>query len=105
MERANTSSQEPFPEINTRIRDIEEKQRLLKDRIILLGDNLVSEKDYLFNELQEIKKLTLMLKEEQSRMKAFIQQMSEIVNEAARKEELMIIQRQLDMLAIAKKRN
>ena len=92
-------SQEPFfPEINTKLRDLEEKQRLLKDRILLLGENLVSERESMFNDLQEIKKTTLILKEEQLRMKAFLQQLSQIVNELARKEELMIVQRQLDIL-------
>jgi len=34
-----------FSDINTKIRDIEEKQRVLKDRILLIGQNLIDTKE------------------------------------------------------------
>ncbi|MCH7567863.1 MAG: hypothetical protein IIA87_00405 [Nanoarchaeota archaeon] len=91
------ASQQYFSDPNTRLRDIEEKQRLLKDRTLLIGQNLVEERESTFREMQEMKKEILKLKEENIKMKEFIQRMSEQISEFARKEELMILQRQFDM--------
>ncbi len=86
-----------FSDINTRLRDIEEKQRLLKDRTLLIGQNLIGEKEKTFEDIQELKKSALILKEENIKMKEFIQRMGEQISELARKEELMILQRQFDI--------
>lgn len=90
-------AQQYFSDVNTRLRDMEEKQRLLKDRTLLIGQNLVEDRESSFKELQEIKKSLLQLKGENLRMKEFIQRMAEQISESARKEELMILQRQFDI--------
>lgn len=84
-------------ESGTRLKDLEEKQRLLKDRVLLIGQNLVEERAKTFNEIQEMKKEIFILKEENLRMKEFMQRLSEKSSQLARKEELMILQRQFDM--------
>ena len=91
-------SQQYFSDFNTRLRDIEEKQRLLKDRILLIGQNLIEEREKNFNELQELKKITIQLKDENIRIRELVHRISEQVSEFARKEELMILQRQLDII-------
>ena len=93
----NALEQQYFSDVGGRLRDIEEKQRLLRDRLLLIGQNLVEERELTFNELQELKKTALLLKEEVLKMKEFIHVMSEQMSELARKEELMILQRQFDM--------
>lgn len=90
--------QQYFSDVNTRLRDLEEKQKLLKDRTLLIGQNLIEEKESTFTDLQELKKELLLLKQENLKMKEFIQRMAEQMSELARKEELMILQRQFDML-------
>lgn len=85
-------------EIPMRIRDLEEKQRLLKERVVLIGENLVSNRDQSFEDVQMMKKVLLELKEEQIKMKEFLQRLAQQTSELARREELMIVQRQLDML-------
>ena len=97
MDETYTDQSQYFSDINTRLRDIEEKQRLLKDRTLLIGQNLIDEKEGTFKGIQELKKIVLTLKEENLRMKEFIQRMSEQISELARKEELMSLQRQFDM--------
>ena len=87
-----------FSNINTRLRDLEEKQKLLKDRTLLIGQNLVDGRESTFNELQESKKELLRLKKETLKMIEFVQRLSEQVSGLARKEELMILQRQIDIL-------
>lgn len=85
---------------NTRLRDMEEKHRLLKDRTLLIGQNLIEEREKTFREIQELKKDTFILKEEMLRMKDFLQRVSEQLSHASRKEELLILQRQFDMLKL-----
>jgi hypothetical protein len=85
-------------DLNSKIRNLEEKQKLLKERILLIGKNLIEDKEENIIEMQEIKKTLIKLKEENLRMKEFVQRISEQLSESARKEELMILQRQLDIL-------
>lgn len=85
------------PDVNTRLRDIEEKQRLLKDRLLLIGKSLVEEREKTLSELLELKRIFIILREETMRMKEFIQRVAEQLAFTARKEELAILQRQFDL--------
>ncbi|MBU0760890.1 MAG: hypothetical protein KJ600_02305 [Nanoarchaeota archaeon] len=86
-----------FSDINTRIRDLEEKHRLLKDRMLLISDSFVKEREKNFNEIQEMKKVVGVLMEQNKRLKEILLRISEGVDKSARKEELMILQRQFDL--------
>jgi hypothetical protein len=84
-------------ETSTRLRDIEEKQRLLKDRLLLFGESLVEEREKTFSDIQEMKADLIKLKDETQRAKDLLQRITEQVSNLARKEELMILQRQFDL--------
>lgn len=92
-----SSSEMFFSDLNTRLTDIEEKQRLLKDRVILIGKNLVEEKEKTFTEIQELKKSILKLEDDTKSMKELLQRIIEQLNNVPRKEELMILQRQFNL--------
>ncbi len=92
-----------FSDINLRMKDLEEKQRLLKDRILLIGKNLIEERESTFEDIQELKKQAYLMKEEISKMKDIMQRMSEQFSSLAKKEELLILQRQFDMFREMKK--
>jgi adenylosuccinate synthase len=92
-----SAEQQYFSDVNTRLRDIEEKQRLLKDRLLLVGKNMVEDRESMFNELQELKKLTINLKEDNIRIQSFLKNMAAQTSDMARKEELLILQRQFDL--------
>ena len=96
-EGGEVSSQQVFSDINTRIRDFEEKQRLLKDRVLLVGQSLVEERDKNFSEIQILKKDMIKLKEDTLRIKEMLQRITEQLEVVPRKEELMILQRQFDL--------
>lgn len=81
-----------------RLSDLEEKQRILKDRILIIGKGLIEEKEKNFSELQQIKSNIITLKEEQIQIKNMLQKVVEQLSNTARREELLIIQRQLDLL-------
>ena len=86
-----------FSEINTRMRDLEEKQRQLKDRILLIGENLINDKERTSSDLQEIKKSILEMKNEISSSKDSITKILKQTQNMARKEDLLILQRQFDL--------
>lgn len=86
-----------FTDLNTRIRDMEEKQRLSKDRMVLISESFVKERDKNFSEIQELKKNVEKLREDNKRLKELLLRISEVIDTSARKEELMILQRQFDM--------
>jgi hypothetical protein len=91
--------QDSSPSIDSgpQLRDMEEKLRLLKDRILLIGQSLVDERGKNFNEIQELKKEFFKIKEENQRMKEFLQRVTEQLSNSARKEEVLILQRQFDL--------
>jgi len=86
-----------FTEINTRIRDLEEKQRILKDRTLLIGENLVEIKDRLNHDLIEIKKEIENMKQQMERVKSFLETASDEFSKFARKEDLEILSKQAKM--------
>jgi len=86
------------PDILSLIRDLEEKQTLLRDRVILLGKTVVEDRDKTFNELQQLKSSVQKLSSDVRRIQELLERMAEQISNAARKEELAIIQRQLDTL-------
>jgi len=81
-------------EFSTRLNEIEEKQRLIKDRILLIGENLISTKEDSLKQDFEIKK---QLKQIDFEIRILKQLMSRVVNELpnfARKSELKILENQ-----------
>ncbi len=85
-------------DVSIRLRDLEEKNRLIRDRVLLLGQSVVDERDKTFKEIQEIKGSLIKLKDDVNRLKELMQRMAEQIIQMARKEELMILQRQFDLL-------
>lgn len=84
------------------LRNLEEKQHLLKDRILIIGKSFVDEREKNFFESQNLKKEIILIKEEHKRMKELLQRVSEQLSNTARREELLILQRQLDLLRSVK---
>ena len=86
-----------FNEINTKIRDLEEKQRILKDRTMLIGENLIELKDSSKKEIIGLKKEIETLKGIVERLKAFLETASGEFSKFARKEDLEILAKQAKM--------
>jgi len=85
-------------DVSSKVLDIEEKQRLLKDRILLIGQSLIEEREKNFREIQEVKKSLLQTKEENTRIKELLERVTEQINNLARREEVFALQRQLDLI-------
>jgi len=80
-----------------RVRDIEEKHNILKDRVLLIGNNLIETKENTNEEILEIKKDIEQLRKDIDRMKDFIETLSGEMSKFAKKEDLDILQKQAKM--------
>jgi hypothetical protein len=89
-----------MPEVipDARVRDMEERQRLLKERVLLLGQTLIDLREGFVKEMSETKKTLALVQAENTRLKELTRNLAEQGNNAARKEEVAIIQRQMDLL-------
>lgn len=80
-----------------KIRDVEEKEKLLKDRLLLIGQNLVEIKETTNEKIIEMKKDIEILKDNVERMSSFLETMSGEFSKLARKEDLEILIKQAKM--------
>jgi len=80
-----------------KIRDLEEKQRILKDRLLLIGQNLIEIKETNNQDILKIKKDIEIIKQEMERTKAFLETISGEFSKFAKKEDLEILSKQAKM--------
>lgn len=81
----------------SKIRNLEEKQRVLKDRIVLIGNNLIENREETSKKISEMKKEIETLKESVERMKSFTETISQELSKFARKEDVERLSRQAKM--------
>jgi zona occludens toxin (predicted ATPase) len=86
-----------FTETSTKMRDLEEKQRILKDRILLIGQNLIEMKEEIHETFLDIKKNIEIMKNDIERLKSFFETASGEFSKFAKKEELEILSKQAKM--------
>jgi|SRR3989338_3713443 len=95
------SEEQYYADINGRIKDIEEKQRLMRDRMLLIGKNIIEDRESIMNELQELKKSLFKTREENIKIQDFLKKVANQLSESARKEELLMLQRQIELFMTA----
>ena len=86
-----------FGDINSNIRDLEEKQRVLRDRLLLIGQNLVEIKDKTNERILEIKKDIELMKSSIERLSSFLDSVSGEFSKFAKKDDVEILMRQAKM--------
>lgn len=86
-----------FGEINNKLRDLEEKQSMLKDRLLLIGQNLVETKEKNDQDTLEIKRDIETIKRNMERLISFLETASAEFSKFARKEDLEILSKQAKM--------
>lgn len=84
-------------EFNTKLQNIEERQRLIKDRVLLIGENLINGREESVKEISELKTRVENSEKEIERLKDTISSLIEETQNFARKSELEILQRQFKM--------
>ena len=86
-----------FTETSTRVRDLEEKQRIIKDRILLIGQNLIEVKDEVHDVFLSIKRDIEIMKRDIERLKSFFETASSEFSKFAKKDELDVLAKQAKM--------
>ncbi|MBT4166464.1 hypothetical protein HOE04_05480 [archaeon] len=84
-------------EFSTRLNEVEEKQRLIKDRALLIGKNLISTKEEDDKEFSNIKKRLSKTEEEIKSIKQLAHRIVEELGNLARKTEVQALQKQMMM--------
>jgi len=79
------------------VRDLEEKQRILKDRLLLIGQNLIDVREKNNEAVLEIKKEIEIIKQNVDRLISFLETASSEFSKFARKEDLDILTKQAKM--------
>jgi archaellum component FlaC len=83
--------------VYTKIRSLEEKYKILKDRVLLIGQNLIDMKENSDKKILEIKKDIEILKNSMQRIVSFVETASEELSKFARKEDMDILYKQAKM--------
>ncbi len=100
--------QEGFDERGAKLSDLEEKQNILKNRLLLIGQNLIELKEKNSEEILEIKKDVETIRQDVERIKSFLETISAEFSKCARKEDLEILAKQAKMfqpLEFVRKKN
>ena len=95
-EQYNYSGQ-VYGEVYTKIRNLEEKQRILKDRLLLIGQNLIDTKEQHNGKIIDLKKDVEIIKNDVEKIKSFLETISGEFSKFARKEDLQILAKQAKM--------
>jgi predicted S18 family serine protease len=80
-----------------KFRDMEQGQKLMKERILLIGQNLIELQEKNLTEITELKKKIYELETELRKAKNTLSLVSEEISKSARKEEVAILERQFKM--------
>ncbi|MEK6897885.1 MAG: hypothetical protein AABX28_00840 [Nanoarchaeota archaeon] len=80
-----------------RMKDVEEKQNLLKDRLLLIGQNLIETKEETSGKIIELKKEFESLKHDVERLKSLVEMISNEISKFAKKDDLEILKKQAKM--------
>jgi len=83
--------------VNIKLRDLEEKQRILKDRLLLIGNNLIDTKERNEQERLSLKKDIEIMKRDIEKIKSFLEMISGELSKFARREDLEILSKQAKM--------
>jgi len=84
-------------DLTLKIRDIESKQRVMKDRLLLIGQNLVEMKDNTNVKILEIKKDVEKMKQELEKLSSFLETVSGEFSKFAKKDDLELLTKQAKM--------
>jgi hypothetical protein len=83
---------------NLKIRDLEDRQRLIRDKLNLLSTNFIDLKNTLEKEVTDLKISTDSIKYEIAKIKDLIVRISEELDNRAKRSELELVAKQLKIM-------
>ena len=84
-------------DFNTKLRDLEEKQRLLKERVLLIGNNLVEMREDIGQEISELRVISEQSKSDILKIRETLQRVLDELETRARRQELELLKKQAKM--------
>ena len=82
-------------DFNTRLRDISERNRLIRERVLLLGKNLISSRQSTEDDIKEIKKENLKINKTLDKLTKLSNSLLTEFNKFVKREEIILIERML----------
>ncbi|MBS3071110.1 hypothetical protein J4407_02305 [Candidatus Pacearchaeota archaeon] len=86
-----------YSDANTKVRDIEEKQNILRERLLMIGKNMIESREETSRKMLEIKKDIEKMKQDLERIKSFIETISNEFSKFAKKDDVEILSKQIKM--------
>ncbi|MDO8517473.1 MAG: hypothetical protein Q7S33_05105 [Nanoarchaeota archaeon] len=94
-ETQQSQIQSPMSDLNIRLNDLEERNRIIRERVLLLGQNLISSKEDIDNEIEIIKKQSNLMQKDLDKLKILSQNIVSEINRFVKKDEILLIERML----------
>jgi len=85
------------PDVGIKVRDLEERQRLMRDKLSLIGKNFIDLKGEIEKEASNIKVDVSQLKSDIIKIKALITRVTEELENKAKKSDVELVAKQLKM--------
>lgn len=82
-------------DFNTRLRDTDERNRLIRERVLLLGKNLIESREDLEKEIKILKKENFEIKKDLEKLKYISKNLIDETNKFVKREEVRLIERML----------
>ncbi|MCK5449758.1 hypothetical protein KAI32_02745 [Candidatus Pacearchaeota archaeon] len=95
LQEDNNQVQFLLSDFNTRLRDLDERNKLIRERVLLLGKNLISSRQELENELIEIKKENQEIKKDLDKIKKISNNILSELGKFVKKDSIILIERML----------
>ena len=84
-------------EVSLKLRDLETKQRISTDRLLLIGENLVELREKVIQENLELKKTITIMQQQIKKLVSFLETASTEMTKFAKKEDVNLIYKQVKM--------
>jgi hypothetical protein len=94
MAEEQTSQMQSDYELVVKIRDLEESQKMMRERLLLISQNFLEAEEKNIKEIETLKKQIILIESDIKRIKDMINSMILQVSKSARKEEIDLLRKQ-----------
>lgn len=95
VEQQEDQTQYFLADFNTRLQDLEGKNSTIKDRTIMLGENLISLKEKIDEEMAELKKSLKIMERKLEQVNSLAKNVASETESFVRRDEMVLIERML----------
>ena len=82
-------------DFNTRLRDVDERNRIIRERVLLLGKNLISSRQDLEDDIKELKRENQEITRDLEKIKKIASSLLSESNKFVKREEMVLVERML----------